>query len=126
MSLSDLLSTTYFDNTIQAYVFFGLILLLGLLFKRLISGYLGGILYGLLGNSAHEIGRSAFDDRLKKPLNNLILLGAVFGSTTIAISSQLGLGYCRRIWSSYVTSTNLSPCCMPILFFGCSCVLLIL
>ena len=78
MSLSDLLSTTYFDNTIQAYVFFGLILFLGLLFKRLISGYLGGILYRLLGNSAHEIGRSAFDDRLKKPLNNLILLGALY------------------------------------------------
>ena len=56
MSLSDLLSTAYFDNTIQAYVFFGLILILGLLFKRLISGYLGGILYRLLGNSAQKLG----------------------------------------------------------------------
>ncbi len=55
-----------------AYFFFGV------LFKRLISRYLGGILFRLLGKSAHEVGRSAFDDRLKKPLNNLILLGALF------------------------------------------------
>ena len=78
MSFQDLLETVYFDNTLSAYFSFGGIMLFGLLFKQLISKYLGGILFRLLGKSAHEVGRSAFDDRLKKPLNNLIFLGALY------------------------------------------------
>ena len=78
MSFQDLIETVYFDNTLKAYFVFGGIILFGLLFKQLISKYLGGVLFRLLGKSAHEVGRSAFDDRLKKPLNNLIFLGAIF------------------------------------------------
>jgi len=78
MSFQELMDTVYFQNSLQAYFTFGGIILFGLLFKQLISRYLGGILFKLLGKSAHEVGRSAFDDRLKKPLNNLILFGALF------------------------------------------------
>ncbi len=78
MFSQELLTLIYFDNSLGAYLTFVGILLFGLLFKQLISRYLGGVLFRLLGKSAHEIGRSAFDDRLKKPLNNLILLGALF------------------------------------------------
>jgi len=78
MELQELLSVTFLENSVQAYASFVGILFFGVLFKRLITAYLGGILFRLLGKSAHEVGRSAFDDRLKKPLNNLILLGALF------------------------------------------------
>ena len=87
MSFQDLIETVYFDNTLKAYFVFGGIILFGLLFKQLISKYLGGILFRLLGKSAHEVGRSAFDDRLKKPLNNLIFFrGDIFSESAIAIS----------------------------------------
>lgn len=78
MELETFLSTSFLENSVQAYVTFLAIFFFGILFKRLISKYLGGVLFRLLGQSAHEVGRSAFDDRLKKPLNNLILLGALF------------------------------------------------
>ena len=78
MSIPEFLTQTYFDNTVQQYLLFGLFLLLGLVFKSLIGGYLGGILYRLLGKSANEIGRPTFDERLRKPLNNLVFFGAVF------------------------------------------------
>jgi len=102
MSFQDLLETVYFDNTLKAYFSFGGIMLFGLLFRQLISKYLGGILFRLLGKSAHEVGRSAFDSRLKKPLNNLIFLGALYlacqqlqfpASWELASSEEFGLRY---------------------------------
>jgi len=78
MSIPEFLRQTYFDNTVQQYLLFGLFLLLGLVFKSIIVGYLGGILFRLLGKSANEIGRPTFDERLRKPLNNLVFFGAVF------------------------------------------------
>lgn len=81
MSFSDLLSTVYFDNSLKSIVLFLIIGFSGLFLKRLFSNYLGGILFRLLGKSAHEIGRSAFDDRLKNPLNKLILVATLFLAT---------------------------------------------
>ena len=78
MSLEEVLALTYFENSLKAYLFFTLILFLGIVFKRLIVRYLGGMLYRILGKSANELGRTAFDDRLRKPLNNLISLGVLF------------------------------------------------
>lgn len=78
MSSNEFLTTIYFGNSVKAYLFFGVILLLGVLFKRVISKYLGGILFRLLGKSANEIGRPVFDERLRKPLNSLIILGALY------------------------------------------------
>ena len=78
MSLEEVLTLTYFENSLKAYLFFTLILFFGIVFKRFIVRYLGGMLYRILGKSANELGRTAFDDRLRKPLNNLILLGVLF------------------------------------------------
>lgn len=102
MELQSLLSTSFLENSVQDYVTYLSILFFGLLFKRLISRYLGGVLFRLLGKSAHEVGRSAFDDRLKKPLNNLILLGALFlasqqiqfpSSWELVTAEEFGLRY---------------------------------
>lgn len=65
MSFQELMNTVYFDNSLQSYITFGGIILFGLLFKQLISRYLGGILFRLLGKSAHEVGRSALTIVLK-------------------------------------------------------------
>lgn len=78
MSIPEFLTQTYFENTVQQYAFFVLFLFLGLVLKRYIGGYLGGILFRLLGKSANELGRARFDDRLRKPLNQLVFFGAVF------------------------------------------------
>ena len=78
MNINSLLETTYFENSIQAYLSFVLLLLLGLLFKQLISRYLGGVLFRLIGKGAEELGRLDFDNRLKTPLNRMILLGTLF------------------------------------------------
>ena len=78
LSFSDVFSTVYFDNSLKSIALFLVIGFSGLLLKRLISNYLGGILFRLLGKSAHEVGRSAFDDRLKNPLNKLILVATLF------------------------------------------------
>ena len=78
MNLIDLLDATYFENSILSYLYFAGIILLGLIFKRLISKYLGGLLFRMLGKGALELGRLDFDNRLKKPLNQLIFFGALF------------------------------------------------
>ena len=78
MSFSDLWSTVYYDNSLKSIALFVIICFSGLTLKRLISNYLGSLLFRLLGSSALEIGRSAFDDRLKSPLNKLILVLTLF------------------------------------------------
>ena len=103
MSFQELMNTVYFDNSLQSYITFGGIILFGLLFKQFISRYLGGILFRLLGKSAHEVGRSAFDDRLKKPLNSLILFGALFlASQQLQFPTSWGLATADEIGTRYL------------------------
>lgn len=78
MTFNEYLALTYFDHSLRELGLFLFIILIGILFKRLISRYFSGILFRLLGKSALELGRSAFDQRLQKPLNALILLGTLF------------------------------------------------
>lgn len=78
MNFNDLLNITYFENSFRAFLYFGIIIGLGLIFKQFISKYLGGILFRMIGKGALELGRLDFDNRLKPPLNRLILLGSLF------------------------------------------------
>ena len=109
MSFQGLMDTVYFENSLQAYFTFGGIILFGLLFKQLISRYLGGILFKLLGKRAHEVGRSAFDDRLKKPLNKLILFGALFlASQQLQFPTSWGLASADEIGTRYLLQKGFS------------------
>ena len=109
MFFQELMDTVYFENPLLSYITFGGIFLFGLLFKQLISRYLGGILFKLLGKSAHEVGRSVFDDRLKKPLNSLILFGALFfASQQLQFPTSWGLASIDEIGTRYLLHKGFS------------------
>lgn len=74
----DFLNQLYFENTVKQYLIFGSIFVLGLLFKRLIGRYLGGLIFGLLDKSKLQFNRDSFDRSLQQPLNSLVLLGTIF------------------------------------------------
>ena len=74
----DFLHQLYFENTVKQYILFVGLVILGLIFKRLISRYLGGLLFGLLGKSTDSVSRSSFDRSLQQPLNSLVLCGTLF------------------------------------------------
>ena len=70
----DFLNSEFLGNSIKSYVIFGSILLLGLLFKSLISSYLRKVIYKIVGDKSNEDGKSEFDNLLKKPLNYFLLI----------------------------------------------------
>lgn len=78
MEMPELFAQVFFDNTLQKYILFGFILLVGIVFKGLIGQYIGGFLFRVLGKRAQEIGRPAFDERLQKPLKTLIFYSTLF------------------------------------------------
>ena len=74
----DFLNQLYFENTVKQYIVFAAIVVLGLLFKRLISRYLGGVLFRLVGKSEDLVNRTGFDRSLQQPLNSLVLCSAIY------------------------------------------------
>ena len=67
------LSITILGNTIQNYVWFIGIILLGLIFKKLISKYLSRFLFKIISNEKSDIGEE-FDELLTKPIALCIML----------------------------------------------------
>jgi MscS family membrane protein len=80
MNQLEFLQVEFLENSIKSYIIFGIILLLGLLFKSLISSYLRKIIYKLVGDKSNADGKSEFDNLLKKPLNYFLLILIVFFS----------------------------------------------
>ena len=78
MELQETLATVFLGNTIKAYGFFLISLLLGLLFKRLVQNYLSTLLYSLVGKRTEGVDKSNFDTLLHTPLQNIILLGVIY------------------------------------------------
>ena len=78
MELQETLATVFLGNTIKAYGFFLISLLLGLLFKRLVQNYLSTLLYSLVGKRTEGVDKSNFDTLLHTPLQNIILLGIIY------------------------------------------------
>ena len=80
MNQLEFLQVEFLENSIKSYIIFGIILLLGLLFKSLISSYLRKIIYKLVGDKSNADGKSEFDNLLKKPLNYFLLILILFFS----------------------------------------------
>lgn len=78
MNLNETLTTVFFGNTLKAYALCVITLLFGLIFKRLAQNYLSTLLYSLVGKRTEGIAKSSFDDLLRKPLQNSILLGVLY------------------------------------------------
>jgi MscS family membrane protein len=81
---TEFLLTEILGNTIQNYAWFFGAVLLGFIFKKLISKYLSHLLFKLLGKKGVEVGIDKFDTLLTKPIGFCIMLSIIYlGSTHI-------------------------------------------
>ena len=79
----EILSTNFFGNTLKDYLYFFSILLIGFIFKKLLSRYLSNILYKVLGNKKdNNVGIDKFDELLTKPIGFLVMLCVFYFGTS--------------------------------------------
>ena len=70
----EILTTNLFGNTLKEYLFFVAIILIGLIFKKLLSKYLSNLLYKIIGEKGNNVGIDKFDELLTKPIGFFIML----------------------------------------------------
>ena len=81
---TEFLLTEILGNTIKDYAWFFGAVLLGFIFKKLISKYLSHLLFKVLGEKGAEVGIEKFDKLLTKPIGFCIMLSVIYiGSTHI-------------------------------------------
>ena len=75
-------------NTIQDYAWFFGAILVGFIFKKLISKYLSHLLFKVVGKKGTEVGIDKFDALLTKPIGFCIMLSIIYlGSSHIEYPS---------------------------------------
>jgi len=80
-------------NTIQDYAWFFGAILVGFIFKKLISKYLSHLLFKVVGKKGEEVGVDKFDALLTKPISFCIMLSVIYlGSTHIQYPTVWNLG----------------------------------
>ena len=72
------LETKYLENSIQNYLIFISAIILGLLFKGLISRYLSHSLYKIIGSKEKRVGVEKFDNLLTRPISLFVMLSILF------------------------------------------------
>ena len=72
------LKTEYLDNSVQNYLIFVVAIILGLLFKGLISRYLSHSLYKVIGKTEKRVGMEKFDKLLTRPIGFFIMLTLLY------------------------------------------------
>lgn len=83
---------TYLGNSIADYTWFFGAIIIGLIFKRLISKYLSHLIFRLIGKKDTIIGIEKFDNLLIKPIGLFIMLSIIFiGSSHIEFPESWGL-----------------------------------
>ena len=88
-----ILATEFFGNSLQEYSFFLATIVVGLIFKKLISKYLSHLLYKLVGKKASSVGIDKFDELLTKPIGLFIMLCIIYiGSSHLEFPSFLEIG----------------------------------
>ena len=89
----DFLSHEYFNNSVQDYLCFGLIIILGLILARPIISYLLRIALKLFGSSSSESEKEILDSLLKKPLHYFCLLMILYVSLNTLSLPQKWVGF---------------------------------
>jgi|TARA_B110000240_G_C13511821_1_gene460004 MscS family membrane protein len=88
-----ILQSIFFGNTLEDYIFFFCTVIVGLLFKKLLSKYLSHMLYKVIGKRGSKVGVDKFDQLLTKPIGLFIMLSIIFiGSTHLQLPSFLDMG----------------------------------
>ena len=85
---TEILLTNFLGNSIKDYIYFFVIILIGLIFKKLISKYLSNILYKVVGKKDNNVGIDKFDELLTKPIGFFIVLCFIyFGASYVSYPS---------------------------------------
>ena len=85
---TEILLTNFLGNSIKDYIYFFGIILIGLIFKKLISKYLSNILYKVIGKKDNNVGIDKFDELLTKPIGFFIVLCFIyFGASYVSYPS---------------------------------------
>ena len=89
---TEFLLTEILGNTIQDYAWFLGAILVGFIFKKLISKYLSHLLFKVVGKKGAEVGIDKFDALLTKPIGLCIMLSIIYlGSSHIEYPSVWNL-----------------------------------
>jgi MscS family membrane protein len=89
---TEFLLTEILGNTIQDYAWFFGAILVGFIFKKLISKYLSHLLFKVVGKKGAEVGIDKFDALLTKPIGFCIMLSIIYlGSSHIEYPSVWNL-----------------------------------
>ena len=81
---TEFLQIEFLSNTLLDYSWFIGAILVGLLFKKLISKYLSHLLFKIVGKKGAEVGIDKFDALLTKPIGFFIMLSIIYlGSSHI-------------------------------------------
>ena len=81
---TEFLQIEFLSNTLLDYSWFIGAILVGLLFKKLISKYLSHLLFKIVGKKGAEVGVDKFDALLTKPIGFFIMLSIIYlGSSHI-------------------------------------------
>ena len=97
---TEFLQIEFLSNTLLDYSWFIGAVLVGLLFKKLISKYLSHLLFKIVGKKGAEVGVDKFDTLLTKPIGLFIMLSIIYlGSShinypevwSLAPENELGL-----------------------------------
>ena len=90
--LQVLLKTEYLENSAQNYLIFVAAIIIGLLFKGLISRYLSHSLYKVIGKKEKKVGVEKFDKLLTRPIGFFIMLTILyFGASYLEFPTSWGL-----------------------------------
>tara|TARA_B100000902_G_C27319213_1_gene923238 strand:- start:4528 stop:5622 length:1095 start_codon:yes stop_codon:yes gene_type:complete len=73
-----LLTIEIIGNTIEDYIWFFGSILIGLIFKKIISRYLSHLLFKLFGTKSKKVGLEKFDELLSKPISLCIMLSIIY------------------------------------------------
>ncbi len=88
----DFLSIEFLNNSVQDYLYFGLIIILGLILARPIISYLLRIALKLFGSNSSESEKEILDSLLKKPLHYFFLLMILYvSSNTLSLPQEWNL-----------------------------------
>ena len=72
------LQTEFFGNAIQDCILFLGAIILGLLFKKLISKYLSHLLFKVVGKKDQTVGVEKFDELLTRPIGLCVMLSIIY------------------------------------------------
>ena len=90
--MKNFLPQEFLGNTMQDYIYFIGAILLGLIFKKLISKYLSHLLFKVVKNKNTEIGADKFNTLLTKPIGLCVMLLIIYlGSSSIEYPPQWNL-----------------------------------